>query len=105
MSTNMEVENDLDFNLRQAILSGRIDRVQEALENGSNINAENRDSSGWTPLHLAAITECEGIVRYLISHGANVNATDNMGRSVLYCAQKKSTPEIVAILEDAGAVL
>ncbi len=99
------MSEDLDFNLRLALLSGRIDRVQKALENGSDVNAENRDNGGWTPLHLAVMDSEEAIVRFLISHGANVNATDNMGRSVLYCAQKKSTPEIVAILKAAGAVL
>merc|ERR1712166_459561 len=43
------------------------------------------DSSGKTPLHEAAYHSQEAAIRFLLSAGANVNATMNNGRTPLSC--------------------
>jgi serine/threonine-protein phosphatase 6 regulatory ankyrin repeat subunit B len=61
-------------------------------------------SHGWTPLHWAARNGHIDVVRWLIEHGANVNAADAIGWTSLfpaaYCGRRA---EIVRILVIAGA--
>merc|ERR1712166_54463 len=40
-------------------------------------------SDGWTPLHFAAFDKQEAAVSFLLSAGANVNQTDNSGKTPL----------------------
>ncbi|MCG6193143.1 ankyrin repeat domain-containing protein [Leptospira sp. FAT2] len=61
------------------------------------------DSKGYTLLMLAAYNGREEATRFLISKGADVNATDAAGNSILMGAAFKGHIEIVRVLLEAGA--
>ncbi|KAJ8681224.1 hypothetical protein QAD02_017011 [Eretmocerus hayati] len=60
-------------------------------------------TKGCYPLHVAVSAAKLSIVKLLIKHGANVNATDVDGRSILYYAVDRNTGEILDLLLKNGA--
>jgi len=61
-----------------------------------NVNV--RDSYGITPLHYAVINSSKDVIELLLEKGADMNATNNDGESVLqWCP-----PDIKKILESKG---
>jgi hypothetical protein len=70
----------------------------EALEAGANIDA--MDSSGFTPLMMAALSECDELAQILIDRGANLTAENDSGKTALDLA-KLGAPNIVDALETA----
>ena len=58
--------------LHLAAQDGDLDAVSRLVADGEDINAF--DDLGKTPLHYAADREHVEVARYLIEHGANVNA-------------------------------
>lgn len=73
------------------------------IERGANVNVIPR--SQHTPLMIAVTAGNVGIARLLLAHGADVNLRGERGHTPLYLAQKHrpSEPEMVALLEQAGA--
>jgi uncharacterized protein len=68
--------------------------------------------SGSTPLHAAVVSNQPGIVKFLIDHGADVNAKTNLGWTPLDMAQgiffanaRKDYPAAAAVLRTAGALI
>ncbi len=84
-----------------------IEKLQEALDNGANINA--RDNTGRTALSYAAAdsfyhnTGRNEIIEFLLENGANVNLQDNNGNSALIWAITYSNLEFARILLENGA--
>lgn len=72
--------------------------IEELVQAGSEVNV--RIYGGLTPLMLAA-TGDSSILRALIRAGADLNAADDQGATVLRWA--KDSPENYKILKDAGA--
>ena len=77
--------------------------MDRCINAGSNPNE--RDSSGSTPLHLAAVHGGPTQVRVLLSHGADFEDRDAKGRTPLHSAarQWEDIPENITALVDAGA--
>ena len=92
--------------------SGKTD-AQKLLEiiNGRRAADQRRahqDNSGETPLMLAIEKEAYDTVRILVAYGADVNATDDSGNTVLHIVASKSylfdaVPVLVAYGADFGA--
>jgi ankyrin repeat protein len=84
-----------------------IEKLQEALDNGANINT--RDNTGRTALSYAAAdsfyhnTGRNEIIEFLLENGANVNLQDNNGNSALIWAITYSNLEFARILLENGA--
>ena len=98
----------MSASLLQAVESGDVARVRDALAAGADANA--RRDGGVTALMLAAHGGHVGVVRALIDAGADVNATDDLGWSALMKAvynaeQDRGFPDVVALLIEAGAAI
>lgn len=65
--------------LHVAVKSGELQRVKSVIEDGANL--ESRDSTGDTPLHLSAFKGYTEITKYLLDHGAKVDATNKDKRT------------------------
>ena len=59
-----------------------------------------RTKSGTTPLHWAAYHSHAQTFMALLSHGANLHATDNEGETPLTLIEARGTPEAKATLKD-----
>src|SRR5262245_28756133 len=66
--------------LHQAVQSGNLEEVKDAVVRGADVNA--RDSLGATALHDAAWNGRLEIAEFLIAHGAEVRARHSEGGSV-----------------------
>jgi ankyrin repeat protein len=82
---------------------GTPELIGELLKAGAAVNA--RDIRQMTPLMLAVASENQDVrvVRMLLGAGADVNARDGEGESVLDWARKFGSPEVISELEKAGA--
>jgi len=91
--------------LHLACANGHKDVAELLLENGADVNAENK--GGHTPLHIATrSTQChEDIVQLLIDRGANINSkTKRQSNTALHYAVQNGYKAVVRVLIDAGAV-
>jgi ankyrin repeat protein len=89
--------------LHNAAAYGPVESVRYLLKAGANVNA--RDGRSLTPLSFALTTEYPSaeIVAALIEAGADVNVADNYGGTPLDWAEKFGFPEVIAMLNRAGA--
>ena len=97
--------------LCEAIKSGLVSRINEALQNGADVNAKEDNYGnygGKTPFMYA----CDNpnitpeIIQLLLDHDADVNAKNNYGGNTPFmyaCANPNITPEIIQLLLDHGA--
>lgn len=69
----------------------------------SGVAAGERDEAGWTPLHFAAFTGREDILRLLIQKGADANAASPLGLTPLHLAAQNNRTNTVRLLLDKGA--
>ncbi len=76
--------------------------VEKLLAQGADVHAK-ESRWGRTPLHGAAYKGRYKTAGLLIAAGANVNATDNEGKTPLSLAQEKGRTEIVELLRKHGA--
>lgn len=90
-----------DKELLEAAGDGDLDKVQEALGAGANVNA--KDENGWTPLLRASGQGHIDVVRALIQAGADLDWQARTGQSALNVAAFAGHTEIVRTLIQAGA--
>jgi len=83
-----------------AVSNGNQAAVQKLFENGTGVDV--RDSSGRTTL---AVAQDAAMARWLIAHGADVNAADGDGQTVLMQQASAGRTEVVRALINAGAKL
>ncbi len=89
--------------LHQAAMRGDIERIQELIESGANVNA--KDLAGWTALHFAAWQETEEMAKLLRKAGADIDAKDTRGWMPLHVAAWNGKKEVSAFLLDSGAAI
>ena len=77
--------------------------VDRCINAGSN--PKERDSSGSTPLHFAAVQGGPAQIRALLDHGADLDDRDAKGRTPLHLAaeEMEGSPQNITALADAGA--
>lgn len=85
--------------LRLAAISGVESAVTFHIRRGDDLDAQ--DSSGATPLILAASKKNKGVVRLLLEAGANPQLVDLNGMDALSYAVRANCPEMVLVLTEA----
>lgn len=94
--------DDLSRQLLAAVFLGDEPRVAALLGRHPDL-ATRTDGRGNQPIHHAARNGETEIVRRLVEHGADVNATTARDHTVLYCAGGHGHLETVQLLLDHGA--
>jgi len=84
---------------------GDCDVVELLCANGAYIDEPIDSSTGWTPLHIAALNGYHCVVKTLLSHSAMVNVRDRQGRTPLHLAAAMDRVEVVYLLVECGAAL
>lgn len=82
--------------LDKAIQINRLDIVKLLVDNGANINAQ--DKAGVSALYLAIQEETTEIVRYLIESGADVHLRDEDGWSAIHYAIHREDQALIEIV-------
>lgn len=90
-----------DQQLFQAAQEGDTERVQELIDNGANINAQ--DDHGNTPLHDAAYWGCPEVAQLLIDNGTNVDVQNFIGETPLFDAIRSENQGMIHLLIRNGA--
>lgn len=89
--------------LCQAIVDGDIEHVEDWCKQ-EGADANRRDHTGRTPLHLAAMSSTPEIVQCLINHGARLVARLVDGSTALHIAARRgNVPMVKAILQKSEA--
>ena len=81
--------------------SGDIECLKILLNNGADINAQNRH--GYSPIHWASIRGNTKALNFLITEGADLQIKDSQGGSPLHWAVSGEQEKCIQILLEAGA--
>jgi ankyrin repeat protein len=82
-------------------LDGDIERIQQSIHDGANVNATDKD--GQTPLHYAIKHGTPEACSALIENGADMELKDNHGSAALHHAANGGNARACAILISKGA--
>jgi len=98
-----QIDHDLGTPLHYAVESECKPVVQLLLENGADVNLQNK--SGKTALHLIKwwSDESNQILELLLQAGANANAKNNDGQTAFHWAALGGKPDTIEILLGKGA--
>jgi ankyrin repeat protein len=109
---HVETEERLDINTAQlgdkktalfmAIENGHVEAAKRILQHGA---ANEGDSEGVTPLHLAAAAGYMELLKIFVEKKEDLNKEDNKGRTPLYFAAEKGQRAAAEYLLQAGANL
>lgn len=82
-STAAQTLEELDFErgIWYAAQYGDLERVNKLVQDGCQV--DKRDSAGYTALHYASRNGRSQVCKFLIEHGADVNAVTRGGASAL----------------------
>ncbi|MDD2546227.1 MAG: ankyrin repeat domain-containing protein [Burkholderiaceae bacterium] len=98
----VEVRNARDESpLMLAAIKAHVPAVQALIARDADVN-----KPGWTPLHYAAAGTTErqpAVVALLLEHHAYLDAASPNGTTPLMMAAQYGTPDVVALLLEAGA--
>ncbi len=101
-TVNLLIEHGAELDIFTSIRLSRSEQVIHLLDADETlINV--RDEDGLTPLHLAAQHGHLKLARFLIDHGASVDARDLMGATPLHRAIYEGHTHVVRLLLDRGA--
>jgi len=90
--------------IHDLVLYDRIEQLRASLEADSSL-AQARDSLGSTPLHYLHrdLKHSIEIIDSLVAHGADVNARNNAGLTVIETVRKAGTTDMIEHLRSLGA--
>jgi ankyrin repeat protein len=87
----------------KAARNGNAKQVEELLNKGVNVNAQDKWFANLTPLHWAARRGDKGLSTLLLERGANIEARDFNGKTPLHWAASEGNVETVRFLVVKGA--
>ena len=79
-----------------------LNKIKELIAIGGDVNSVNKSNGlEWTILHYAVIDKNISLVKFLIKHGANVNAKNSHGLAPLWYSINQETKDISVLLMKA----
>jgi ankyrin repeat protein len=84
--------------IHDAVKNGDLERVKALLRQDPSLASNKEAEHGFTPLDVAVINGCRDIAEFLLTHGADANAKDNMGETALHAAAAMGQKGIVELL-------
>ncbi|XP_022243336.1 transient receptor potential cation channel subfamily A member 1-like [Limulus polyphemus] len=99
-------QHDLSTPVHLACAQGAIEIVKlmfNAQPEEKSVCLNTSDAQQMTPLHCAAMFDHDALVEYLVNEGANINAVDKEGRTVLLLAAARSAWKVMKVLLQSGA--
>lgn len=88
--------------LHEAVASKNTDILDFLLEHTKAASVNSAAKSGYTPLHMAASSGLVDSVRVLLRHNADVNCTDEYGRTPRSAARLSSKHDTEKLLFSEG---
>ncbi len=82
---------------------GDINKMARLIDKGVDINAQENDDYGDTPLHIAALHGKKKMFEFLISKGADINSRNKIGQMPLHAAARVTDIDMVSLLLKHGA--
>jgi hypothetical protein len=89
---------ELNDAIYDVVEDGNVSGLRDLLETYDGVTERDIGVDGSKALHYAAEFGYVVLVKLLIQNGANMNAVDNVGHSVLYCACSVSVPLTLELL-------
>ena len=86
--------------LFRAAHEGDVARIRQLVAEGADVDA--RDSSGRTPVHVAAFASEDDALRALAEAGADMNALEHRAYDVVTIAAVADDPELVSLAIELG---
>ena len=77
--------------------------VQSLLDDGADVNEQEKMQPGLTPLHWAVVKKAPAIADLLLSRGADIELRDRYGATPLHWAARRAYAASVALLLRRGA--
>ena len=85
--------------------TGDLDALIEALSTGAQINLEEKNNQGYTPLMLAIYNQQFEFAKSLIAVGVSIHEEDPAGNTVLMITSYKGNVDMLNLLLEKGANL
>ena len=98
---NIQEDKQGDTPLHVAIKHNRLKAIKILIENGSDINAKNKNIK--TPLHLASELNHIEVIKLLIQNGADINSKSKYDFKPLHIASQNGYIEAIKLLIQNGA--
>ncbi len=96
--------NTYGSKINDATASGNLSKTKALLKANPDL-VFSKDRYGYTPLHEAAFMGCKDEAELLLANGANVNATNNFGKTVLCFAENsefRGSKDVAKLLRQRG---
>ena len=99
-----DIDNEIyETPLILAVRYGKMEKLSKIIDHGADVNSVLTDSNGATILHYACQFEHTAIVKKLLTHGANINAKNDLEITPLMLAIQERQFETAKELLNHGA--
>ncbi|KAL7720250.1 Ankyrin repeat protein [Entamoeba marina] len=88
-----------DYSIHFLVLARKVDLLDNYLATNTNLDVNNQNNQGNTPLHLAALKGFDDAINVLVKYKADLSITNNSGILPLFVALRnnhKSTANLIA---------